>query len=235
MRNWILVGLFLCSAFSGIASGAEAFGPRESKLIFDESRGEGSYKIENTGKKMPWLVQVWVEDESEKKTSVISAVPMVFRVEPSSVFTVRLVKSGNIPADKETLFWAVSNSLPGGLPAKQEKQEGKVSATLDLAYRFKVPLIYRPAALSKVSAEPEKLEWRANDKGGLTLHNPTRFVMQLHHVAAGTTTYKGKGVSFLLTPMTSAEVKAGIKRGTRIKYGVVNDYGAVKEYEGIVK
>ncbi|EES3415488.1 TPA: molecular chaperone [Escherichia coli] len=221
--------------FSGVVQAAESFGPRESRLLFEEKKGNTFYRIDNSDKKLPWLVQAWVEDASEKKTTALTATPMVFRVEPSSVFTVRVVKTGALPEDRETLFWAVSNSLPGGVSTKQDNEEGKISAKLSLAYRFKVPLIYRPAALDNFRQEPEKLEWTYNGKDGLKLYNPTRYVVQLHNVTANGREFKGKGVSFILLPMSGKNVSAAVNKGTRIKYGVINDYGAVKEYDGVVK
>ena len=234
MRFILLFLLLFC--FNAIAQSG-AFGPRETKLILDGAARSVEYRIDNTDKKLPWLVQAWVEDADEKKVSSLIAVPMVFRVEASSVFSVKITKSGQLSEDKETLFWAVSNSLPGGLPTKQEKQEGKISAKLSLAYRFKVPLIYRPEALKNIPQQPDKLVWSKDAAGAMTVHNPTRFIVQLHNVVVDKKKHQGTGVSYLLLPSTTKTlgIKPGAGSGTRIKYGVVNDYGAVKEYEGIVK
>lgn len=91
------------------------------------------------------------------------------------------------------------------------------------------------AALDNFRQEPEKLEWTYNGKEGLKLYNPTRYVVQLHNVTANGREFKGKGVSFILLPMSGKNVSAAVNKGTRIKYGVINDYGAVKEYDGVVK
>ena len=140
---FILAGMLLCSYAS-----AASFGPRESTLIFDGRQGSTSYRIDNSDARLPWLVQAWVEDINEERTDAFTSVPLVFRVEPSSTFTVRIVKKGTVPEDRETLYWAVSNSLPGGERSEQKTDGDKISAQLSLAYRFKVPMIYRPAALA---------------------------------------------------------------------------------------
>lgn len=220
--------------FSGIVQAAEAFGPRENRLLFDEKKGNTFYRIDNSDKKLPWLVQAWIEDASENKTTALTSIPMVFRVEPSSVFTVRVVKTGVLPEDRETLFWAVSNSLPGVVPTKLDNKEGKITAKLSLAYRFKVPLIYRPTALNNFRQEPEKLEWTYNGNEGLKLYNPTRYIVQLYNITVNGHEFKGEGVSSIITPMSGKNVSATVKKGTRIKYSVINDNGAIKEYEGIV-
>ncbi len=213
----------------------DSFGPRESRLIFDGSKTSINYRIDNSDKTLPWLVQAWVEDKDEKKTDKFTPVPITFRVEPSSVFTVRVMKTGDLPQDRETLFWAVSNALPGGAPGKQEKEEGKISAKLSLAYRFKVPLFYRPAELKNVMQEPEKIQWSVDNTGQIKVYNPTRFTVQLQNVVVNGKKFQGKGVSYLITPMTGTTLKASASRGSKIQYGVINDHGAVKDYEGTVR
>lgn len=227
---FILTGVLFCSC-----AGAASFGPRESMLIFDGRQGSTSYRMDNSDARLPWLVQAWVEDIDEKRIDVFTSVPLVFRVEPSSTFTVRIVKRGTVPEDRETLFWAVSNSLPGGGRTEQKAEGDKISAQLSLAYRFKVPMIYRPAALAGRPQQPESLQWRADKGGGVTVHNPTSYVVQLNYVNAGGKRYQGKGVSWFISPEKSVTVDVSAGTGSRIKYGVVNDYGAVSEYEGIVR
>lgn len=227
---FILVGALLCSH-----AGAASFGPRESALIFDGRQSNTSYRMDNSDARLPWLVQAWVEDINEKRTDAFTSVPLVFRVEPSSMFTVRIVKKGAVPEDRETLYWAVSNSLPGGERSEQKSDGDKISAQLSLAYRFKVPMIYRPAALAGKPQQPESLEWRAAGNGKMTVHNPSRYVVQLNYVNADGKRYQGKGVSWFISPDKSVTVNVSAGRGSRIKYGVVNDYGAVREYEGVVR
>ncbi|WP_248430977.1 fimbrial biogenesis chaperone [Escherichia coli] len=227
---FILVGAMFCSCV-----GAASFGPRENMLVFDGRQSSTSYRIDNTDVKLPWLVQAWVEDINEKRIDAFTSVPLVFRVEPSSTFTVRIVKKGAVPEDRETLFWAVSNSLPGGEHREQKADGDKISARLSLAYRFKVPMIYRPAALAGKPQQPESLQWHATGNGKMTVHNPTRYIVQLNYVNVGGKRYQGKGVSWFISPEKSVTVNVSAGAGSRIKYGVVNDYGAVREYEGVVR
>lgn len=84
---FIVAGALLCSY-----AGAASFGPRESTLIFDGRQSSTSYRMDNSDERLPWLVQAWVEDINEKRTDTFTSVPLVFRVEPSSTFTVRIVK-----------------------------------------------------------------------------------------------------------------------------------------------
>ncbi|HEI3364903.1 TPA: molecular chaperone [Escherichia coli] len=226
----VLAGGLFCSHVS-----AASFGPRESMLIFDGRQDSASYRIDNSDARLPWLVQAWVEDASEKRTDAFTTAPLVFRVEPSSTFTVRILKKGSTPEDRETLYWAVSNSLPGGERSEQKADGDKISARLSLAYRFKVPMIYRPATLAGKPQQPESLRWRATRDGKITVHNPSNYVVQLNYVEAGGKRFQGKGVSWFISPDKSVTVDVSAGAGSRIKYGVVNDYGAVREYEGVVR
>ncbi|EEY6643835.1 TPA: molecular chaperone [Escherichia coli] len=227
---FILAGALFCSYAS-----AASFGPRESMLIFDGRQGSASYRIDNSDARLPWLVQAWVEDVDEKRTDAFTSVPLVFRVEPSSTFTVRIVKKDTVPEDRETLYWVVSNSLPGGERREQKADSDKISAQLSLAYRFKVPLIYRPAALAGKPQQPELLQWQVAADGKMTVRNPTRYMVQLNYVKVGGKRYQGKGVSWFISPEKSVTVDVSAGASSRIRYGVVNDYGAVREYEGIVR
>ncbi|HDW3046726.1 TPA: molecular chaperone [Escherichia coli] len=234
MRKFSSAFFLACALFCSCA-GAASFGPRESMLIFDGRQGSASYRIDNSDARLPWLVQAWVEDIDEKRTDAFTSVPLVFRVEPSSTFTVRIVKKGAVPEDRETMFWAVSNSLPGGGRTEQKAEDDKISAQLSLAYRFKVPLIYRPAALVGKAQQPESLQWHVTESGKMTVRNPTPYVVQLNYVSVGGKRHQGKGVSWFISPEKSVTVDVSAGAGSRIKYGVVNDYGAVREYEGVVR
>lgn len=234
MHNFSSIFILAVVLFCSYAEAA-SFGPRESMLVFDGRQGSTSYRIDNSDARLPWLVQAWVEDINEERTDAFASVPLVFRVEPSSTFTVRIVKKGTVPEDRETLYWAVSNSLPGGERSEQKAEGDKISAQLSLAYRFKVPMIYRPAALAAKPQQPESLQWHTAAGGKMTVRNPTPYVVQLNYVSVGGKRYQGKGVSWFISPEKTVAVDVSAGAGSRIKYGVVNDYGAVREYEGVVR
>lgn len=235
MKKLLVIGL-LFLGFNKLSIGSETFGPYESRLIFEGDTKNITYRINNTGK-LTWLVQAWVEDIKEIKTKDFTVVPTLFRVEPNSQFTARVVKNGNLPEDKETLFWVVSNSLPGG--DKEEKEgyvkDEQIQAKLNLAYRYKVPMYYRPAALKNIEQRPDLLEWTTDKNGKINVYNPTKYSVQIQHVYANGVRNDGRGVSYIIPPMTGAALKIKSKPGVKIKYGIINDYGTVKEYEGIIK
>lgn len=229
----LLAFVVLCTSSISFASGV--FGPKESKVIFDGSRTSVQYQIENTDTKMPWLVQSWVEDSKEQKTSRFTTAPLLFRVEPSSLFSIRVIKNGDVPNDRESIYWLVSNSIPGGEVNKQEPIDGKINAKISLAYRYKIPMIYRPATLKNEKQSPESLDWSISKSGNIEVYNPTPFAVQLNYIEIQGKRESGDGVSYIIEPMKRASIMIRSKQGEKIKYSIVNDYGAVKEYDGMVR
>lgn len=228
--------MFAISAMfvSNMAMSAGAFGPRENKLIFNQEDASITYRIDNTDKEMPWLVQAWVEEAEENRTNKFTTAPLVFRVEPSSQFSVRVIKKGDILDDKESLFWVVSNTIPGGTETELEDKDDKINAKINLAYRYKVPMFYRPVTLKNIKQEPGSLKWTTNTNGQVKVYNPSRYYIQLNYVDIDGERKQGDGVTYLLSPMSSTNIKIPAKKGKVIKYGVVNDFGAVNEYPATI-
>lgn len=226
----IRFGLLFFFSFNSIAY-AGYFGPREHAIYFDGRKDSAFYRIDNVGEEKAWLAQVWVEDENGKKTDSIVSIPPVFRIDSNSVFSVRLLKKKPLPDDRETLFWSVSHSLPAG-NKNNSKITDKVNAHINMAYRFKTPLIYRPQSLINKKSQPHLLQWTIDDNGKLKVYNPTPHIIHLHNVKINNKEYKGHGISLLLLPMRKSIVNIKVDNVRDIQYGVKNDYGSIKEYNG---
>ncbi|TYN06551.1 molecular chaperone, partial [Salmonella enterica subsp. enterica serovar Typhimurium] len=221
---------FLSFCFICICGGetlASTFGPHESKIIFDEKDGRAIYSIDNTDPNKAWLVQSWIEDANGNKTDDFVTLPEVIRVEPKSKPVVRIIKKANPQPDHESLYWIVSHSIPAGLGKRDTQTENE--ARLTLAFRFKVPMFYRPETLP-ANPEPEKLEWNVGSNGEIRVNNPTKYAVQLHHVNINGKKHQGDGVSYIILPMTSTTLKVKAQGGDKIQYAIINDYGALKNY-----
>ncbi|EFH4637573.1 TPA: molecular chaperone [Escherichia coli] len=217
--------------FQVVYGHASVFGPNESKIIFKENEGMAFYSIENTDPQKAWLVQAWIEDSNEKKTSDFITLPQAIRVEPKSKPSIRIIKKTPPPSDRESLYWIVSHSIPAGLGKKDQHTENE--ARLTLAYRFKVPMFYRPEMLSE-KPNPEKIKWSISSNGYVSVNNPTKYAVQLHHVVVNGKKYQGNGVSYIILPMTSTALKFKANIGDKIKFSIVNDFGAIKDYDATI-
>ena len=80
-----------------------------------------------------------------------------------------------LPQDRESLFWL--NVL--GLPPKTQASQGSVQ----LAYRTRIKLFYRPSGLAGSPAEAvSRLGWQGQAGGGLRVSNPGPFHISLSEV-----------------------------------------------------
>lgn len=212
---------------------ATTFGPYEGRLIFNEDDKNISYRIDNTGK-LAWLAQAWIEGLDEKKSDKFSVIPYLFRVEPNSQYTARIIKKGQVRDDRESLFWVVTNAIPGRVKEQDEVKKGEVDAKLNLAFRYKVPMIYRPDTLKGKNLDPQEIKWGLDPNGMLMLYNKTKFVTHLQYISFGGKREEGTGITLLIPPFMNTVIKIKAKKGMKFKYGIVNDYGAVREYNGTV-
>ncbi|HEI3626670.1 TPA: molecular chaperone [Escherichia coli] len=229
MRN-LLIFIILYTISKAVLC-SSTFGPYEGRLIYHEDDKNISYRIDNTGD-FAWLSQAWVEELDDKKSEKFTVVPYLFRVEPNSQYTARIIKKEKIREDRESLFWVVTNSIPGRVKDQDKLKRGDVDAKLNLAFRYKVPMIYRPNTLKHRKFNPEKVKWGSDPKGMLELYNNTEFVIHLQYISLGGKRKEGAGITLLIPPFTNAVIRVKARKGMTFKYGVVNDYGAVREYNG---
>ena len=106
-----------------------------------------------------------------------AVVPPVMRLGPGRGQTLRILGAdlGRLPRDRESLFWL--NVL--GLPPKAQASQGSVQ----LAYRTRIKLFYRPSGLAGSPAEAvSRLGWQGQAGGGLRVSNPGPFHISLSEV-----------------------------------------------------
>ncbi|HIE4194657.1 MULTISPECIES: fimbrial biogenesis chaperone [Burkholderia] len=214
-----------------------------TRVVFAESEKEVTIQMTNDGKR-PALVQTWIDKGDERASPENIDVPFVitpsiFRIEGGKGQTLRILHTGEpLPSDKESLFWL--NVLE--VPAKSTLDHD--SNRLQLAFRTRVKLMYRPTGLSGDALDaPPQLKWRiAADSGGhlvLDASNSTPYVVNLAGVAlvANGKTYEA-GVGFVRPgesrsfPIKGAPT-AGISGGT-VVYSSMDDWGASHSHQSVV-
>ncbi|RWR02353.1 hypothetical protein ED28_08205 [[Pantoea] beijingensis] len=167
--------------FSLIFSSTQVFASvviNGTRVIYPSSEKEITLRLENKGDKSS-LVQVWIDTgDSSAKVSQIDVpfiiLPPVSRIEPSQGQTLRISYTGtgsNLPHDRESVFWL--NVLD--IPPKPEQQIGN---SIQMAFRSRIKLFYRPAELNMSSDEEQidKLSWSTKSCGKMqcvVINNPT--------------------------------------------------------------
>lgn len=189
-----------------------------TRLIFDGNRKEASLSITNSDTS-PYLIQSWAEslDGGAEKVPFI-VTPPLFRLEGNQQNVLRIVRSGgNLPEDRESLYWLSVKSIPRGTP------KGEAN-TLQIAVKSRIKLIYRPAAVSGVpDDQTEKLKWQVSGNR-VTVNNPTPYVMNFKQVRVGGRDVKD--ATYVL-PMSQATFTVPSGAAGTVSWKLISDYGGV--------
>ena len=213
-----------------------------TRIIFPSSEREVSIKLNNEGE-APGLVQAWIDSGDmdatpETATAPFVLTPPVFRVDPKKGQTMRLMYTREpLPQDRESVFWLNLLEVP---PKPQEADD---SNFLQMAFRTRVKIFYRPAALNSVQKTEDAVNgvtWsikRAADGKAYVLHadNPSPYfitVTEAGIVAGGNKI--GSDESHMLAPggqhdfplKSLRELPAG---EITVRFLSINDWGSAIE------
>ena len=151
-----------------------------TRVIY-EGGSEANLMVHNAGSE-PSLLQAWVDGGNEHQgpadvSTPFLVVPPMMRLGPQRGQVLRILGSDlrGLPRDRESLFWL--NVL--GLPPKVQASQ----ASVQLAYRTRIKLFYRPPGLGGSPAEAvSRLGWQRLAGGGLRVSNPGPFHISLSEV-----------------------------------------------------
>ncbi|HDS6852237.1 putative chaperone protein EcpD [Enterobacter cancerogenus] len=208
-----------------------------TRVIFPGSEKEQTVRTNNKNN-TPTLVQVWVDD-GNKNTDInnikvpFTATPPVYRVEPGKGQSVRLIYNGMpLPQDRESVFWF--NMLE--IPPMNEK--AKDTDRLELAFRTRIKIFYRPTALKSSSAnEFEKLRWEIiSPTRGIKVSNPTPYYFSFDSAIAYSGDTQYPLATDMIPPFGSKEFVLANKNKVPATIGsvearLINDYGGVVKYQ----
>nr|WP_272148371.1 fimbria/pilus periplasmic chaperone [Burkholderia cepacia] len=207
-----------------------------TRVIYPEKEREVTVKLTNNGDR-PSLVQAWVDDGIANALPDDSKVPFtltppLFRLDPNKGQSLRLIYTKEpLAQDKETLYWLNVLDVP-----PQATDDPDTPNLLQLAFRSRIKLFFRPAALQGVADESaEKVTWNFAPKadGGYALQakNPTPY-----HVTFTRLTVKSGGATWsndkggMVKPGATEQFDVGnvppLPAGPiEVDYTFLNDYG----------
>lgn len=171
MLSWLALGSLLwCS------SSEAALNLMRTRVIY-EGVTEASLMVRNDGSE-PSLLQAWVDGGNEQQgpadvSTPFLVVPPMMRLGSQRGQVLRILGAdlSGLPQDRESLFWL--NVL--GLPPKAQASQGSVQ----LAYRTRIKLFYRPSGLAGWLAGLAGRGWRGADLGSAILALPSLLVAAL--------------------------------------------------------
>ncbi|ECK6617895.1 fimbrial chaperone [Salmonella enterica] len=210
-----------------------------TRIVYKEAQKEAVIRMENKGER-PLLVQAWLDtgdDNADPSTLNVpfTVVPPVSRIEAKRGQTAKITYTGNkaLAKDRETVYWF--NALE--IPPKVSEQDAKGKNLLQLAFRTRIKLFYRPDGLEGSAAEaPSKLTWRAQQKDGhLVIHmsNPTPYFVSFNsiNIISG-------GKKYEVQPSMSepkSEMDLLVKGLNSKPTGATLEYHAISDFGGGIK
>ncbi|WP_276850541.1 fimbrial biogenesis chaperone [Enterobacter oligotrophicus] len=213
IRTIGLAAVSLPLIFSGANAGVIIGGTR---IIFDGAKKEASIGVTNPDS-TPYLIQSWIDlkDGHSGKTPFIITPPL-YRLDGGQQNVERIVMTGTLPQDKETLFWLNIKAIPAA---------SSQANSLQIAVKTRIKLIYRPEDLRASTPEEQatKLTWQRTGNE-LQVTNPTRYVINFNEVSVG-----GQHIDDVTYVLPGESARFPLPAGTRgnsLIFKIINDYGS---------
>lgn len=156
-----------------------------TRIIYPQNDKEVTVRLESKNQ-APVLIQTWLDTGDEHSTPELAVVPFIatppiFRMEPGKQQVVRLAYTGDtLASQQESLFWFNLLEVPA------QAQDAQQSNQLQLAFRSRIKLFFRPQNLPyAVEEAPAKLQWRreTTEQGQvLEVYNPTPYHVTFEQV-----------------------------------------------------
>jgi len=209
-----------------------------TRIVLDESRGEATAQARNGGDQ-PVLLQSWIDTGDaavgpQNAVSPFILTPPVTRVDAQKGQSIRIIKAGDIAnPQQESLFWF--NVLE--IPPKPTEQLATGDNLLQLSFRTRIKLFYRPTGLPGTADQAHEqlcFSYEAAT-GRLTVRNPTPYHITFRKLALRESTSGpaiaelGKTTERMVEPTSERVFPLPSRRAPAAKlvvtYSVINDYG----------
>ncbi|MGF6590105.1 fimbrial biogenesis chaperone [Pseudomonas sp. 2835] len=232
-KRLLLVGL------AGLAAAQASAGVviTGTRLIYPAGQKEITVKLDNAGTQ-PALTQSWLDTGNVESTPTQSKAPFlisppVARIDPGKGQTLRVMFTGAaMEQDRESVFWLNVLDIP-----PKPQGEGDLN-TLQMAFRSRIKLFYRPEKLAGTASEAiEQVQWHVvparNGQGWeLQAFNPSAFhvsLIELDLVDGGKRERSEDGMiapgETRAFPLPALKARPGA--AARVQFNAINDYGAL--------
>lgn len=207
-----------------------------TRVIYNEKQREGVVKVSNTGN-MPVLLQAWIDNgNANARPDTIkvpfSVTPPVIRLDPKRDQTIRLFRTGSgLATDRETLFWF--NLLE--IPPKPTKSATGEDNKLQLAFRTRIKMFYRPAELVMPSEQAMKHLTFSKKGNQLVIKNASPYYITFRKIElraskespilANMSKINNKMVAPFAELSLPVTTQGSINNTTQIFYSIINDQG----------
>jgi chaperone protein EcpD len=189
--------LFLVAAYALLCPAVDArVVINGTRFIYPAAEKEISVPLLNRADH-PILMKAWIDagdtsTKAEDMKAPFLITPPLVRIEGNKGYGYRLTLVGDrseLPADRESLFWINFLEVPPK-STEQAEGQGKSRNSLQLAFQYRVKLLYRPEGLKGTPASTaEALTWRVEKNaiggGSLIASNDGPYYVSLSRLALG--------------------------------------------------
>lgn len=217
----ILTGIgLLITSFSVVADGGVGLGA--TRMVYHTQDKMASMPVINSTSNQHYLINSWVEDSDEVKTKDLIVTPPLYLSEPNSENALRVIKVlDNFHNDREKLYYLNVKSIPSS--------KGEIEAdknTLQFAILSRIKIFVRPPGLERMDELENKLAFKIINNDAI-ISNPTPYYMNMVNVFLD----DKKVDSITLQPFGQKTMDKGTKK---IKFQLVNDYGALTKVKEVI-
>lgn len=187
-----------------------------TRVIFEGAKKEATINITNPDN-TPYLIQSWIDMQdgvSGKAPFIIT--PPLYRLDGGQKNLERIVMTGSLPQEQESLFWLNIKAIPSA---------SKQMNALQIAVKTRIKLIYRPDGLRASTPEEQanKLTWQRSGNA-IQVNNPTPYVINFNEITLG-----GRKLDDVTYVLPGASARFSLPEGVSghsLTFKVINDYGS---------
>ncbi len=211
------IALFFLFSFSS-PSYAGGVALAATRIVYPMDAKQTSITLNNTDKRLRFLVQSWIDDSQDQKSNEFIVTPPLFVSKPESENKLRIIYAGKaLPNDRESLFWLNTKAIP-----EIEREEIKDKNILQLAVLSRIKIFIRPQGLNfNIEDVPNSLEFKKS-QGNIIVNNPSPYYATLINLEADNEQLN----SIMVPPMGTVMIKVSKPNYSQISYQTINDYGA---------
>ncbi|WP_097305449.1 fimbria/pilus periplasmic chaperone [Pseudomonas chlororaphis] len=210
---------FVFFSFAWLAVPAHAGGISlgATRAIYLSDKQQISLTVSNSDEQAPNLIQSWISDKDNKKTSEFIVTPPLFIIQPKRENALRIIHVGApLSQTQETLFWINVKAIPA-------TDKVQTQSELQLAVVNRIKLFYRPIGL-KTKPEDALALLRFHRQGAqLFIENPSAYYLTLVNLKLGSSALPNT----MLPPHSKVSLAASTNSGERVTFQTINDYGAL--------
>ncbi|OVZ90848.1 fimbrial assembly protein [Yersinia kristensenii] len=210
----LLLITFSYHAYAGIVIGG-------TRIIYNGDKKESSVSIHNPDSN-PFLIQSWLNAENnsiqQDNTIPFIVTPPLFRLNADATNSLRIVKTGDLPDNRESVYWLNIKSIPtSNSNAKNE---------LSISVNSRIKLFYRPASLNAKDAAVayKKITFKRSGNK-IYAHNPTPFYVSFSELNVNGAKITNPG---MIAPQSEQSWELPTQTSSallKVSWSAINDYG----------